>query len=196
MNIAKFTGSVEITAAIQEAIEKFKIVRVDHFLAQMYVESAGFQRTKENLNYSAARLLAVFPGRNGMHTFDQAAAVVARGHDAIAEQVYGIPWGKRALGNTEPGDGAKFIGRGFKQLTGRDNYTRYSRDTYGDMRCVDQPQLLERLPDAAMSAGWFWQVNVLDLLGDNVRAITRRVNGGVNGLAARMDALERVRALT
>jgi hypothetical protein len=87
------------------------------FMAQVSVESNGFRRLRENLNYSAPRLRQVFPRR--VTTDADARALVLGGPDAIAERIYG---GRRDLGNLQPGDGARYIGRGYMQLTGRANY--------------------------------------------------------------------------
>lgn len=95
--------------------------------------------------------------------------------------------GRADLGNSEPGDGVRFKGRGLIQLTGRANYAAYSRDVHGDARAVRDPGMVARLPDAALAAGWFWRKKGLNALADtgSVRAVTRRVNGGYNGLADR-----------
>lgn len=150
-----------------------------HFLGQMAVESENFTDLTEDLNYRPARLLEVFPGRNGIRTIQQASAVCARGYDGIAEALYGPPWGAKNLGNVNKGDGAKFPGMGLKQLTGRDNVTRYSYAQYGDDRVVKNPKMLLEPHDAAMSAAWFF-VNSKAYnaaLADNVELVTRRVNG-------------------
>lgn len=95
--------------------------------------------------------------------------------------------GRADLGNVRPGDGKRFMGRGLIQITGRANYTEYSADMYGDDRCVQEPVMLEMLPDAALCAGWFWQKRGLNRLADidDIRAVTKRINGGYNGLADR-----------
>lgn len=199
MNILKIIttmgGSIDMANALAKAADKFGVVMVDHWLAQIYVESAGFTKFRENLNYKPERLLAVFPGRNGMKTLDQARKICAGGRDAIAEAIYGGVWGAKNLGNIYPGDGAKFAGAGAKQLTGRYNFNRYSMAMYGDDRCVLEPRRLQLLPDAALSAGWFWKDKRIDPVGDNIEKITRLVNGGLNGLQDRKDALNRVRSL-
>lgn len=199
MNISKIVvamgGSSELGLALATAADKFGVVMEDHWLAQIYVESAGFKKFRENLNYKPERLLAVFPGRNGLRTIEQARKIVAGGRDAIAEAVYGGVWGAKHLGNIYPGDGAKFAGAGAKQLTGRYNFNRYSMAMYGDDRCVREPGRLQRMPDAALSAGWFWKDKRIDAAGDDINKVTRLVNGGLNGLQDRKVALGRVRSL-
>lgn len=107
--------------------------------------------------------------------------------------------GRKDLGNTQPGDGVRFKGRGLIQCTGRTNYTRYSRWKYGDDRAVRDPVMLERLPDAADVVFWYWTVERPRLkslaLADNLEAVTRQVNGGLNGLADRRAKLARAKQL-
>lgn len=99
--------------------------------------------------------------------------------------------GRIDLGNTEPGDGVRFKGRGYIQLTGRDNYTKYSLAVGEDF--IENPDKLSVLPHAALSAGWFWKTRGLNELadeGDPVK-VTRRVNGGINGLSERVALTEK-----
>lgn len=94
--------------------------------------------------------------------------------------------GRKDLGNTQPGDGVRFRGRGLIQITGRTNYAACGRALGLDL--LAQPALLEQTVNACRSAGWFWQsrgLNALADAGDQV-AVTRRVNGGTNGLAERL----------
>ncbi len=104
--------------------------------------------------------------------------------------------GRLDLGNTQPGDGTRFRGRGLIQITGRANYRECSRALFGDDRLLDQPDLLERDSDAARSAAWFWSSRGLNALADagDFRAVTRRINGGLNGWADRVAAWERAQA--
>lgn len=105
--------------------------------------------------------------------------------------------GRRDLGNTEPGDGRRFKGRGLIQLTGRANYRAYSQAIYGDDRAIQDPAMVARLPDAALAAGWFWQAKGLNALADrdSLELVTRRVNGGLNGLADRARYLHMAKRL-
>ena len=100
--------------------------------------------------------------------------------------------GRRGLGNTEPGDGRRFKGRGLIQLTGRANYSAYSQDRYGDDRAVRNPEMVARLPDAAMAAGWYWRSRNLNARADrdDLEAVTRGGHGGLNGLADRRRCLQ------
>ncbi len=100
--------------------------------------------------------------------------------------------GRGDLGNTQPGDGRRYKGRGLIQITGRSNYREYSLDMYGDTRLEKYPEQLAWLPDAATSAAWFWTSRGLNHLAseDDVRAVTKRINGGYNGLADRVRRVE------
>lgn len=103
------------------------------------------------------------------------------------------------LGNTPEadGDGQKYRGRGLIQITGRDNYLQCSLGLFGDDRLVFVPQLLEQPQWAAESAAWFWEQNGLNELADRdqFNSITRRINGGLNGLQDRLQLLARARAV-
>ena len=103
------------------------------------------------------------------------------------------------LGNTpEPdGDGQKYRGRGLIQITGRDNYRQCSLGLFGDDRLLFLPELLEQPQWAAESAAWFWQQNGLNELADRdqFNSITRRINGGLNGLQDRLQLWARARAV-
>lgn len=105
--------------------------------------------------------------------------------------------GRLDLGNTQKGDGSRFRGRGLIQITGRANYEAYSKATYGDLRAVDNPKMLEELPDAALAAGWFWESKRINPLADrdDVVAVTKRINGGLNGLADRKAKLVKAKQL-
>jgi putative chitinase len=102
------------------------------------------------------------------------------------------------LGNTpEPdGDGQKYRGRGLIQITGRDNYRQCSLALFGDERLLNHPELLEQPQWAAESAAWFWNHSGLSELADRdqFNSITRRINGGLNGLQNRLQLWARARA--
>lgn len=159
-------------------------------LGQLTVESGGFKRVVENLNYRSDTLLALFKGRNGgLNTIDDCAAVVMGGPQAIAEAIYGGSWGAQHLGNTSPGDGFKFIGHGLGQITGRSNHQAASTGLYGDDRLISTPELLTVARVSAEAACWFWMSRELNGVAD-VQEVTRRFNGGLNGLADRIKATE------
>lgn len=155
-----------------------------NFMAQMQVESGGFSRLSENLNYSGQRLLQIFPGRNGLRTAAEAAAISAAGPDAVANKVYGGDWGNRNLGNTEPNDGWRYRGRGFIQLTGRSRYAEAARYTGIDL--LSHPELAEEADTAATIAIEYWKREVVRRGHQfDVTAATHDINKGENGLHER-----------
>lgn len=186
---------------IREAMLRYGIntpLRRAHFLAQLDHESAGFTRTRENLNYAADALVKLFPRR----VTAELAAKIGRtpsqpaNQEAIANAIYGGEWGAKNLGNTEPGDGALFIGRGYIQITGRANYAACSRDVFGSGVLLRAPQMLESAPNAALSAGWFWQSRGLNAMADadDLERVTRAINGGTNGLDHRRALLAKYKS--
>jgi putative chitinase len=101
--------------------------------------------------------------------------------------------GREDLGNTVPGDGRKYCGRGLIQITGRANYARCGEALGLDL--ISHPELLELPQHASMSAAWFWKQKGLNDLADRdqFNTITRRINGGLNGLADRLALWEKAR---
>lgn len=95
--------------------------------------------------------------------------------------------GRKDLGNTQPGDGAKFCGRGLIQITGRANYRICSLAMFGDERLLATPELLEKPDYAVRSAVWFWTTTGLNVMAEagRITDITKRINGGTNGLEDR-----------
>lgn len=197
-----------VAEALDKAVALYGIQNVPEFLGQMVVESKNFTAVAENMGYSAKRMAEVWPWRYATPATAKLAArdrqpnakanaLAVAGPQAIANDVYG-----GRMGNTGPNDGWLFRGQGYKQLTGKDNVRRYSMDTYGDDRVVRDPSMLQRLPDAVNSGGWYWKVNGIDRYGDNILAVSRAVNlGRVNtkampvGYDARVRATERARKL-
>ena len=95
--------------------------------------------------------------------------------------------GRKDLGNTQPGDGSRFCGRGLIQVTGRSNYAKCSQALFGDDRLLKTPDLLEQPEWAAKSAVWFWSTRNLNELADADRFtdLTKKINGGTNGIEDR-----------
>ncbi|MCD5994132.1 glycoside hydrolase family 19 protein [Pseudomonas sp. CDFA 602] len=171
--------------ALNVAMGKYQIVtqfRIAAFLAQIGHESAQLTALVENLNYSATALQKTWPNR----FTPELAAQYARQPERIANVVYGS-----RMGNTGNGDGWKYRGRGLIQLTGKTNYQQCGEALGVDL--LGQPELLETPEYAALAAGWFWSVNGLNTLADNgdFIAITKRINGGTNGLADRQALYEK-----
>jgi putative chitinase len=103
--------------------------------------------------------------------------------------------GRANLGNTAPGDGRLFKGRGLLQITGRDNYRACSLALFGDLRLLLHPEMLEEPDNAARSAAWYWRSRGLNVLADQgrFRAITRKINGGLTGLDERLAYWEKAK---
>jgi len=175
-----------VIAMIPEVASKFEIntpLRLAHFLAQCGHESGGFKLTQENLNYSAKGLNGIF--KKYFPTLESAVPY-ERKPEKIANKVYG---GRMGNGAEASGEGWKFHGRGFIQLTGKDNYTAFTKSIGED--CVTNPDLVAS-KYALASAAWFFNKNGLHKMADGgandatVTSITKRVNGGTIGLPDRI----------
>lgn len=174
-------------AAIEAAMKRWGIdtpIRQAHFLGQIVVESAKLSAVVENLNYRAETLMRVWPSRFPTLAIAQQ---YAGNPEKLANQVYGNRMGN---GAPETGDGYRYRGRGLKQLTGKDNYEAYQRDSGRPV--VQAPDLLLTPDVAADSAGWFWWKSALNALADkgDIGGITKRVNGGQMGLLERTRATQ------
>lgn len=156
-------------------------LRLAHFIAQLDHES-GLKPISENLNYSTDSLIRMFGrhrisiedaeryGRNTYHKANQ---------EMIANSIYGGKWGFDNLGNKDIGDGWKFRGRGFIQLTGRANYKAMGYEV--------NPDALLNEADALIAALWYWNNKGINRYADvdNIRGVTAAINGGYNGLEDR-----------
>lgn len=184
--LAFLMGAKEFSKPLEDACIRWGIVDgrdKARFLAQCYVESMGFTCVEENMNYSAKRLMQVFPGRNGL-TMEIARSLAAEGPRAVANFVYGGKWGRENLGNIHPDDGWKYRGRGLIQTTGRDNYRETSLGMFGDLRLLDDPDMLLLPEYAASSAAYYWYSRWLNGVED-VREVTRRINPALRELDKR-----------
>jgi putative chitinase len=151
--------------------------RLAHFLAQVCHETGGLTVLVENLHYRAERLLQVWPSR--FPTLD--AALPFEGNPrALANKVYG-----GRMGNVDPDDGWKYIGRGLLQITGRDHYARVGKALGIDL--VGQPQLAISPDYALRIALETWRASGCDAPADadDIEQVTRKINGGRIGLADR-----------
>lgn len=176
-------GALLFAQPLTAACERWGVEHLPEFLAQVAVESGGLRRLQEGLTYITQQRLVDVYGRRYFPTLESARPFV-RNPEGLANYVYDDANRKNKLGNTQPGDGWKYRGRGLKQLTGRDNYARYQAAS--GVLCVDAPDLLLDPAIAADSAAWFWHANGCDALAGDVTALTRRINGGLNGLAQRV----------
>ena len=177
---------------LNATFEKFEIntpKRQAAFIGQCAHESNNFNVLEEGLNYKAEALMKLFSrsriseedcnkyGRTAEHSANQA---------EIANCIYGGEWGKKNLGNTEPGDGNKFHGRGLIQLTGRANYEKCGNSIGADL--LSNPNVLCEPLYAVLSAGLFWSTKGLNQIADtwDTVAVTKKVNGGTIGLDDRV----------
>jgi putative chitinase len=189
MNLEKLKTKIPDTvlSQIPEVVEKFKIntpSRLAHFLAQCAHESGNFKVTTENLNYSKEGLMKVF----GKYFPNEVLAKqYERKPNAIANRVYA---NRMSNGDENSADGSKFKGRGFIQLTGKENYTAFDKIVDDDI--LANPDLVAtKYP--LLSAAWFWNSRNLNAIADGgntdevVTKITKKVNGGTHGLPDRIS---------
>jgi putative chitinase len=188
LKLEKLRGHIPdaVIAQIPDTAAKFNIntpLRLAHFLAQCGHESGGFKVTQENLNYSAKGLMGIF---KKYFPTQQLAEAYQRQPQKIANKVYAS---RMDNGSEASGDGYKFRGRGYIQLTGRANYTAFGKAINEDI--ASNPDVVSG-KYALLSAAWFWSKNGLNTLADGgasdqvVTSITKRVNGGTIGLPDRI----------
>jgi putative chitinase len=197
MNLDKLKGHVPdaVITQLPDTIAKFELntpLRLAHFLAQAGHESGGFKAVNENLNYGAKGLLGIF---KKYFPTPEKAALYERKPEKIANLVYG---GRMGNGSEASGEGYKFRGRGYIQLTGKDNYKAF--DAVVTESIVDNPDLVAtKYP--LLSAAWFFHKNGLHKIADKgatdavVTEVTKRVNGGTIGLADRIKHFKEYHAL-
>lgn len=174
---------------LNKAMARFAIstaARSAMFLAQVAVESAELTRLEENLDYSAARLMEVWPRR---FTTVETAARYAHRSDVLANYVYANRLGN---GDSLSGDGWRYRGRGLIQLTGADAYRSFGR-AVGDSGILLSPDRLLTEPLAALSAAWFFSSRGCNELADtgDIIAVSRRINGAEEGLERRKEYFHR-----
>jgi putative chitinase len=197
MNLDKLKGHLPETviAQLPDTIAKFELntpLRLAHFLAQAGHESGGFKLVNENLNYGAKGLLGIF---KKYFPTEAKAKEYERKPEKIANLVYGSRMGN---GAEITGEGYKFRGRGYIQLTGKDNYKAF--DAVVTESIVDNPDLVAtKYP--LLSAAWFFHKNGLHKIADKgatdtvVTEVTKRVNGGTIGLPDRIKHFKEYYAL-
>jgi putative chitinase len=197
MNLDKLKGHLPETVISQlpDTIAKFELntpLRLAHFLAQAGHESGGFKLVNENLNYGAKGLLGIF---KKYFPTEAKAKLYERKPEKIANLVYGSRMGN---GAETTGEGYKFRGRGYIQLTGKDNYKAF--DAVVTESIVDNPDLVAtKYP--LLSAAWFFHKNGLHKIADKgatdavITEVTKRVNGGTIGLPDRIKHFKEYYAL-
>lgn len=177
-------------ASFNQWNEMFKIntpLRVAAYISQVLVESAYLTAKTENLNYSADGLMKTWPKR-----FDKAKAeAYARQPEKIANYVYANRMGN---GNEASGDGWRYRGRGLIQLTFRSNYEEFSKYDLCTEPVLKNPDKVASYPLDQVAAMWFWEKNKINDPADkgNMDEVTKRVNGGSNGLATRKTIYRRL----
>ena len=187
MNLDKLKAHIpdKVIEQIPEVAAKFGVntpLRLSHFLAQTGHESGGFRITTENLNYSAKGLCGIFK----KYFTELSAKEFERKPEKIANIVYANRMGN---GNQASGEGYKFRGRGFIQLTGKTNYQAFDKTVEDNIEA--NPDLVAtKYP--LLSAAWFWSKNKLNETSDGgatdevVTKVTKKVNGGTIGLQDRI----------
>lgn len=189
MNLQRLASKIpsQVYNELPSVLKEFKITstnRLAHFLAQCAHESGNFKFVRENLNYSEEGLLKVFPKYFDKNT----AKMYARRPEMIANLVYANRMGN---GGKESGDGFKFRGRGYIQLTGKINYQAFSQYIGNPSIMIDPDIVTINYP--LTSAGWFFEKNKLWAICDEgmddktITKLTKRINGGINGLSDRIS---------
>ena len=176
-------------SALCEILPKYDITtpeRVVGFITQCAHESNNFRNLEENLNYSVDALLRVFPRYFGAAP-RRDPRNYSRNPERLANYVYMDQFrsARGALGNTQPGDGWKFRGRGIKQITGRNNYAAFGRTV--NMTAEEAAEYIATKKGALESACWFWNTRNLNRFADrrDIDSLSRAINGGDIGLADR-----------
>ena len=187
-NLGKLKGHIPqaVIDQIPDTATRFGItttLRLAHFLAQCGHESGGFKAVSENLNYGAKGLLSIF--KKYFKTIAQATAY-ERKPEKIANLVYANRMGN---GNEASGEGFKFRGRGFIQLTGKENYKSFDATVPEDI--IAQPELVATKYPLASAAFFFKKNNLWSICDqgssdDVVKKLTKRINGGQIGILERL----------
>lgn len=179
----KYCNKYEINTAL----------RLAHFLAQINHESGDMKRLEENLNYSAKRLLEVFP--KYFYNYE-IALTYANKPNMIASRVYANRMGN---GDEASGDGWRYRGKGIMQLTGKANYVAFDRFLNANGEIVSNPDLVAKNKEyAVLTAFFYWDSrrlnNLIDKDGNQYfvcKEITKRINGGYNGLDDRWQRFKK-----
>lgn len=201
-NLNKLKGQVPelVFKQIPMIMEKYKIntpLRLAHFLGQCSHESGGFKVVVENLNYGAQGLANTWPNRFATNPKkkpfvpNDLAKQLEKKPQAIANEVYSNRMGN---GSKESGEGFKFRGRGYIQLTGKLNYSEFSK-SLGEDVVKDPDRVSKEFP--LVSAGWFFSKNSINAICDKgdtlevITQVTRKINGGTIGLDHRIKEFKK-----
>lgn len=193
-------NKAEFIEVLSELLPEYNIktpTQIAHFFSQVMHESCDLTKLEESSNYSATRLLEVFPRH--IKTLKEA-EYYERNQNKIFDKVYA---NKNGNGGIETGDGSRFKGRGLLHLTGRNNYTQASQDLYGDLTLIQNATMVAtNVKIACQTACWFWSKNAnrlkefIDTDGEwAVVQISRVVNGGNNGLEDRKQRFKHYKSI-
>lgn len=165
-------------------------LRTVHYLAQVFHESGCLQWTEEDLNYSREALLRVFPKYFNEKNVD----LYSRNPQKIANRAYANRMGN---GSEASGDGYRYRGRGFIGTTGKANYEAYAKSDWCVGDIMSHPELLARSPGDQKSSMFFWLKNGCNRFADadDVKGLTKRINGGLNGFENRKGLLAKFKAV-
>ena len=182
---------MELANKYKSLLQQYEIctpLRLAHFFAQIHHES-NLKPVEENLNYSVSSLRKVF---SKYFPTDYLAKEYARQPEKIANKVYASRMGNS---DEKSGDGWKYRGRGFIQITGKDNYKGLKKDLKIDY--VNNPNFLLTEADSMVAAVWYWTKNNLNKYADqdDIKNVTRRINGGYNGLNHRKLLLDKYKEI-
>lgn len=183
--------------AFNETFERFGILtplQQASWIGQCGHECGNFKIMEENLNYRAATLLKLFPKtpKRAWGFTPEEAAAYEKQPRKIANRIYGNRMGNR---DEASGDGWRFRGSGFLQLTGHSNFYHAGKALGEDF--VMQPELVRTPKYAAQTAGWFWQTHKLNQIADgrDFVTMTKRINGGTIGLDDRIKHINQALAV-
>ena len=186
MNLDNLSIPDKVKQELWSVMSKFGIRTVDrlaHFLGQCHHESGGFTKVRENLNYSEKALLKTFP----KYFKDRDPKAYSKAPQTLANYVYANRLGN---GSEASGDGWKYRGRGYIQLTGKDNYRAFDAFVDDDILVGGPDLVATKYP--LLSAAWFWDTNRINSLADagtdfdDIARVTKKVNGGHHGLHERV----------
>jgi putative chitinase len=186
MNLDNLSIPDKVKQELWSVMSKFGIRTVDrlaHFLGQCHHESGGFTKVRENLNYSEKALLKTFP----KYFKDRDPKAYSKAPQTLANYVYANRLGN---GSEASGDGWKYRGRGYIQLTGKDNYRAFDAFVDDDILVGGTDLVATKYP--LLSAAWFWDTNRINSLADagtdfdDIARVTKKVNGGHHGLHERV----------
>ena len=186
MNLDNLSIPDKVKQELWSVMSKFGIRTVDrlaHFLGQCHHESGGFTKVRENLNYSVSGLKKVFP----KYFKDKDPKAYSKAPQTLANYVYANRLGN---GSEASGDGWRYRGRGYIQLTGKDNYRAFDAFVDDDILVGGPDLVATKYP--LLSAAWFWDTNRINSLADagtdfdDIARVTKKVNGGHHGLHERV----------